>query len=216
MPAEKIPTAHASFRIPYSAMDVYVDEKSGQAYQGDELDDNARDRLKRDRALSQARYDAWLADFKQMAAKAMPSFKDVDDRPRPGERVILQSRLFRVTVESENWCFVVRLSAEPNMKSRGLQAAKFPRFCRLLRSVLLACGPSSGALIKRNQTTFVPVSDMSDADLDAMAKAARMRFGDRRGSVKGFNEPEKPKKRGRGETDPPAAPTNTEQEVRNE
>lgn len=194
MTAEKIPTAQASFRIPYAAMDVYVDPATGKTHAGDALDDNARKQFKRNKVMSQERYDAWLAGFKQAAMSAMPSFKDVDLRPRPNERVILESKLFRISVESENWCFAIRLSALPNIRSRGPQAALFPKFCKTLRDLLLSCGPSACAVAKRNQASFVPVSELSDEDLDAMAKAASMRFSARRGSVSGFNEPERPKK----------------------
>lgn len=195
MATERIPTAHVSFRVPYSAMDVYQDPASGKTYEADALDDATRTKFKRNRNLSQARYDTWLASFKQAAMTAMPSFSDVDERPRPGERTILEGKLFRVTVESENWCFAIRLSARTDTKARSIQAALFPKFALSLRDVLLVCGPSSSAVMKRNQTTFVPLSDVSDEDLTDMAKAARLRFSKKRGSVAGFNEPERPKKK---------------------
>lgn len=195
MAIERIPTAHVSFRVPYSAMDVYRDPASGKTYEATALDDAARAKLKRDKILSQAQYDAWLTDFKRAATAAMPSFRDVDERPRPGERTVLEGKLFRVTIESENWCFAVRLSARTDTKARGAQAALFPKFALSLRDALLACKLSSSAMMKRNQTTFVPLSDVSDTDLTDMAKAARLRFSEKRGSVAGFNEPERPKKK---------------------
>lgn len=190
-PPKRPPCGYVKFRMPYSAIDVYRDPKTGAASCGNTLDDAARSRLKRDAAASQARYDAWLEDLRTAIGRAFPSFRPCDERPSRHERVIMASTLFKVSIIAENWCFAIRLATDPEARNRGAQVALFPKFCRKMRDILLHCDASGSILVKRSQACFVPLSSLSDADLDVMSAAARIRLNPKRETVLGYNEPAK-------------------------
>lgn len=187
------PTAYVKFRMPYTAIDVYVDPKTGQnPTPGNTLDDAGRSAMKRSQALSQARYDRWVKDLTDRLAKAMPSLASVDKRPSPDEHVIAAGSLFTVSIVAENWCFAVKLSSNPNAKNRGAQSACFPRFCRSLRDVLLQCDAGGSMVAKRSQASFTPISSLSDKELDGIASVAKLRLpAKRQKTVTGYNEPAK-------------------------
>lgn len=199
------PVAYVKFRMRYDMMDVYADPKTGEARPGDSLSERERSGMQRIAPLSQARYDAWLEQFASDASKAMPSLSRVDERPVPKERIILLSRLFRISVLDENWGFAVKIATVPGCSSPGIQSALFPKFCEAVRRTLLRCDAGSAIIMKRSQTAYVPLAAVSDSEFSDMCSAARMRIAKRRKATGGYNEPPK-RPRGRPRKDAAPAP----------
>ena len=126
------------YYVDYDLMNVYVnkndqfDIKVGK----DPVALQNPDTYVFDESLTQPRFDNFKAKFLDEMQKRYKSLKPVDKTIK-GVHYLLQSDMFIVAFEDNNWSVGVELLHNPKCKNENLRKSLFPTFAKGMRNILL-------------------------------------------------------------------------------